>query len=495
MEVINIVVSVVFLGVMIWILNGFIKDLNDGKGEESIAPNLVSTLGVLGTFSGICLGLWFFDTTNIDASIPKLLAGMKTAFITSIFGMFLSICMKSKLAQKKLKEEPEIEDGFELFQEMLKTFRETNNLLKENQENSSAQFKNMEERLNDNQGELIKEIKLLNTDINRKQDELISGFEKFADTMAEQNSKSLVEALNDVIKDFNNKISEQFGENFKELNKAVGALLVWQENYKNHIEKTTQQLEVTIDAVGKIENSMEHISEQSESLINTSKSLNGVLKLVDENQKDINNSMEILSETSNNAKELIPSMNNYFEESIENMKISVETSNEILGNQTDLYVSKFEKMVEQLRKCIPEINSHINITTERFNETLSEFKNEIGKSVEFNIESIKSQLESMENTTRNVSENLERTTNELDSRLSTVTENTSKHIKDMVEEAEDIFKQKVDHLDDLLEKELTNSLNSLGSQLITISGKFADDYIPLANKLKEVINIAQGVNA
>lgn len=55
--------------------------------------------------------------------------------------------------------------------------------------------------------------------------------------MAENNSKAFIQALEEVIKDFNNKITEQFGDNFKQLNLAVGALLTWQENYKNYIEK------------------------------------------------------------------------------------------------------------------------------------------------------------------------------------------------------------------------------------------------------------------
>lgn len=36
---------------------------------------------------GIVIGLLHFDTTNIDKSIPLLLEGLKTAFITSIVGM------------------------------------------------------------------------------------------------------------------------------------------------------------------------------------------------------------------------------------------------------------------------------------------------------------------------------------------------------------------------------------------------------------------------
>lgn len=49
----------------------------------------MGALGILGTFTGIIIGLLNFDTESIDTSIPVLLDGLKTAFITSIVGMFL----------------------------------------------------------------------------------------------------------------------------------------------------------------------------------------------------------------------------------------------------------------------------------------------------------------------------------------------------------------------------------------------------------------------
>mgnify|MGYP003548768949 FL=1 len=41
-------------------------------------PSLVSTLGVLGTFFGITIGLLDFNSNDLQASIPKLLDGLKT---------------------------------------------------------------------------------------------------------------------------------------------------------------------------------------------------------------------------------------------------------------------------------------------------------------------------------------------------------------------------------------------------------------------------------
>lgn len=60
-------------------------------------PSVVSTLGVLGTFLGITIGLVGFDSADLNASIPKLLEGLKTAFFTSLLGMLGSIFLSSKV--------------------------------------------------------------------------------------------------------------------------------------------------------------------------------------------------------------------------------------------------------------------------------------------------------------------------------------------------------------------------------------------------------------
>ena len=54
---------------------------------------ILSSLGVLGTFWGITVGLNGFDTdTNaLNKSIPILLSGLKTAFYTSLVGMLTSL--------------------------------------------------------------------------------------------------------------------------------------------------------------------------------------------------------------------------------------------------------------------------------------------------------------------------------------------------------------------------------------------------------------------
>ena len=73
-----------FIACMIYVLyQQGRKNISAKKRTIEQFPNLLSTLGVLGTFLGITIGLIGFDPADLDNSIPILLDGLKTAFWTS----------------------------------------------------------------------------------------------------------------------------------------------------------------------------------------------------------------------------------------------------------------------------------------------------------------------------------------------------------------------------------------------------------------------------
>ena len=76
---------------------------------------------------------------------------------------------------------------------------------------------------------------------------LNSSVENYMERMAENNSKALIEALKEVIRDFNAKINEQFGDNFQQLNSAVERILVWQEAYRQQMAEMIDQQQTTTE--------------------------------------------------------------------------------------------------------------------------------------------------------------------------------------------------------------------------------------------------------
>ena len=49
-------------------------------------------------------------------------------------------------------------------------------------------------------------------------------------------------------------------------------------------------------------------------------------------------------------------------------------------------------------------------------------------------------------------------------------------------------------LEDNLQETLTESLDVLVVKLASLSNRFAEDYTPLANRLREIVQIAESVN-
>jgi uncharacterized protein YukE len=56
------------------------------------------------------------------------------------------------------------------------------------------------------------------------------------------------------------------------------------------------------------------------------------------------------------------------------------------------------------------------------------------------------------------------------------------------------LERQVGILEESLEAELTQSLNTLGIQLASLSEKFVSDYSPLTDKLQRLVRVAEAVN-
>ena len=178
-------------------------------------PQIASILGVLGTFFGISIGLFTFNPAQdaIQQSVINLLGGMTTAFITSIVGMGISLHFKNYQANAQknfrgVKSESTIADLINFLQ---KSDEEKTAVLKklvsviagEDDSTVTGQIKILKADLRD-------EFKMLNRTLNEDNEKVIAELKNFGKTLAESNTKTFIEALENSIKDFNQKMSELF---------------------------------------------------------------------------------------------------------------------------------------------------------------------------------------------------------------------------------------------------------------------------------------------
>ena len=78
----------------------------DIKTGRDFKPQIVS-MGVLGTFVGVFIGLQAFDPADITSSVNEILSGLKTAFFTSIVGMSVSSILSITQTLKAPKQTDE----------------------------------------------------------------------------------------------------------------------------------------------------------------------------------------------------------------------------------------------------------------------------------------------------------------------------------------------------------------------------------------------------
>lgn len=78
------------------------------RGQDFVdhGPGFLTSLGILGTFIGIIIGLYEFSLADIDRSIADLMAGLKTAFITSVIGLALSLLLRVFTRMLRLPSDP-----------------------------------------------------------------------------------------------------------------------------------------------------------------------------------------------------------------------------------------------------------------------------------------------------------------------------------------------------------------------------------------------------
>lgn len=296
-----------------------------------------TTWGMLGTFVGIALGLLSFDASNINNSIPQLLSGLTLAFWTSIVGLVCSIVHAHKSKTWEITEDSPTD-------ELLKTIAQNIKVLGE-----------------DKEGSIIGQLKLLRVEFGDLRNEFGDFAKKVADSSAKSATKAIVEALTNVVKDFNEKITEQFGDNFKQLNEAVGKLLDWQQEYKEYMEKFKDNLDLVSSAIDK----------NSEAVKNLPKALEQIKEIIQKTDDEIVRITESLSDMDDmgkTAKETLPEAISEIKRVADNaIRQTNGLSDKALAfiqNTTTVVSDNSEAVMAHTKKLIDNTGTQINAMSE-----------------------------------------------------------------------------------------------------------------------------------
>ena len=421
----NLIYLILAIFLIVIFLHLVISLKNRREGNASYNAEMSLSLGILGTFTGIVLGLVNFDVGNIQDSIPDLLSGLKFAFTTSIAGMISSILIK--LFQGK-----DTESGSEATPETIQAeLGKINQTLERNNNELRDEFKKLIS--GDNDTSLVNQIKLLkndlieqlkeNKDLNKSGfDELNNQFTQLGDKIAKLSSDAMVEALKQAIVEFNKQLADQLGDNFRQLNEGVKNLLEWQEQYKDTVDEMQNSIGVIIEKLNDATSAIKEISTSLEPIPETVKSIETLFNDAEKSIGLLTTTLESYKDMSEKATDAFPIIEN-----------------------------NLTKMTKDLSENVNKIGSEMEATSRTFTDSIIENTNQINKTVN-------------------------------DSNV-----NINAAIEKAAKDSGEVITQSMDGLNQGMETALQGAIEKLGTELASLSRKYVEDYVPLTESISKMI--------
>lgn len=514
-----------FIGLLLFVflLACFWKRSDKHHAFTQYAPTLLTTLGILGTFFGIVAGLLAFDVAFIDASIGGLLSGMKTAFLTSLVGMLLSIVYKVLVSVGLLvsKAGEELDEDQIGVAELYTVMREQRDgILGLNQAIGSG-----------DESSLTGQMKLLRSDVNdmskqsRKefgefQEQLWIKLQDFADMMSKSATEAVIDALRQVIIDFNTNLTEQFGENFKELNAAVGKLVEWQDNYKTQLEDMGQQYAQGVTAITATETAIASIHDHTNQIPESMTKLGAIMTVNQHQIEELGRHLEAFKDVRDRAVEAVPEIRKQIEMTVEGVQVAsklltdgiTQTSEELKGSisksASDFQLSAFnvnESLVgasevirsssDETHKLLQDLSEELNNSFRNLvadmneqNSAISQTLRDSGKAVveesARSREAFESGLESMRN---QLAGSLEQMADQQAAQVQGLVAGLKKSMEEAMRKSAESVEGSVDILDQALQTEINRSMEQMGKALVSITGKFTEDYQQLVSQMDQVL--------
>jgi len=202
-------------------------------------------------------------------------------------------------------------DGQERLTEMMCLIAD--NLLSDKSDSVSTLLTKIRQDLGDNHRD---NIELLSVHNNKIRGDL----ERFMKQLSEQSTNVLIEALEGIIRDFNEKLGEQFGENFKRFEHAVTDLLVWQEQYREQVEVLTERFNTAVDNTERSAGAIERVQESTAVIPESMKNLDTITDSNRVQLLQLAEHLQVFVDMREQAKQAVPVISQHIVDSVKTME-------------------------------------------------------------------------------------------------------------------------------------------------------------------------------
>jgi hypothetical protein len=465
--------------------------------KKDLKSQIVS-LGVLGTFIGIFMGLQDFNPNDMKNSINTILIGLKTAFFTSIAGMGVALILS--IIQKLFKKVSEDSQVHEIllkeisiklnFLGKMDNSKDTDRIIGELERLRTIQSDTRSEtekisisinELRDNSSKENKElISILNTNFTRMNQSLELAIEQLSKGATEE----IISALKQVIEEFNQELQTQFGSNFVKLNESVINLLQWQNNYKTHIEELEKRLTLSTLSIEKSKDSLEIISSKNEDVLKIYQELHNIINHYDKQVRELNQHLETYSLLSKNAKNMFSTI----QETVGMTKKEFNELSKVIISENEKQKNSFEANTDEIKKFYSDLTIHlkdeqtsqVKNTLNNMNLTMNSIKHSYSKlTTNIELENSK-QINFSKKATKEISQNIEEKIIEITSDINKLTLSYEKNKTEL-----NLIINHFRSMGEQIPKALEVSLEELNRGLTSLTKQFQKDYKEIMDNYEE----------
>lgn len=523
MGVLEILLIAIFGLLIVWIFISACSAAKRGERAKFVeaAPTLMTSLGILGTFVGIVVGLFVFDPNHIDESIKDLLGGLRTAFVTSVFGMGFTIAFKWVISQKPPVTDiaaPVDEVGpKEIFTQLQKQNESMELLLRAvggTEENS-----------------LVGQLKLLRTDVNdfrsvqqRTQqafeEQLWQQLSKFAEMLSKSATEQVIEALRQVIIDFNRNLTEQFGDNFKRLDESVKKLVDWQAEYKIQLERMIDLFDQSVQSIDATKVAVVEIKEQTGRIPSDMQALADVINVNQHQIQELGRHLEAFMALRQQAVLVVPEIQKKLEEVGQQLRDGAESMRTVIlegaadfGEHVKTANNSIENMAKEVAQKTDSISSDLTDAMIKVEQNTDRIKNGVSEAVSVAMDAVQANVNkasdaalmavtktadglvteatlAQKQATDNFKLMADSVNRELDAILKSIRSDVErslggveKQIQEAVTRTGEAVNTQLRAVDSALEQQLNKALSDLGSALASIARRLVDIFDSHSNDL------------
>ena len=436
-----ILIFAIFIAFLSFVLISKSKD-SFAKNSRMIDsfPIILQTLGVLGTFVGITIGLQAFNVNDINGSIPSLLDGLKTAFVSSITGMIAGAILRACLDKTLDSKDNGISDSQQAIVAITKSIQDlSSSLIKSNTDMMSsvskeigkisstqaaftsaalidiASIKESNNKIPDNLNSVVSAVNMSTTAftaLGNKLDTINGSISATGANLAKKLDDS-TDAIKDVVENSSQTVAavDEAKESIDSLKTFVHSEIL---DIEDKMSATNVLLTNKFDEFSTLlqKSNTEALVKAMEAATQEFQKTMGELvkRLVQENFDKLNYSVEQLNKWQQENKEMIIRLTAQYKEMADNFSISAKNLDEVSKNTDKLVGSNslLSKLVAELQKVMVDDKTFTQISqnlqnaassamsnTQSLNTTSQELKNWINNQKEFR-ESIKTLLFKLE---------------------------------------------------------------------------------------------------